>query len=159
MPDKEQFVQLAQRYMDTIFRLAFSCLKNQADAEDVTQTVLLRLYQTDKSFEGDDHLKHWLIRVTLNECKKHWRSPWRRTEDIAGYIDTLVFEDDRYRDLLRAVMKLDAKYRIVIFLHYYVGYTIEEISRLLKLPQGTVGTRMARARKWLKTNLSEEETL
>ena len=81
MPNKEQFVQQARQYMDMIFRLAFSWLKSQADADDVTQTVLLRLYESDKEFDSDDHLKHWLIRVTVNECRKHWRSPWSRTED------------------------------------------------------------------------------
>ena len=75
MPDKEQFLDLAQRHMDAVFRLAFSCLKSRTDADDVTQTVLLRLYETDKTFESDEHAKYWLIRVTLNECKKHWRSP------------------------------------------------------------------------------------
>ena len=58
MLKKEQFVQLAQQYMDTIFRLAFSYLKSQPDADDVTQTVLLRLYQSDKDFQSDCHLKH-----------------------------------------------------------------------------------------------------
>ena len=158
MPHHDAFAQLAEQSMDTIFRLAFSCLKNRADADDVTQTVLLRLYQTDKSFESDAHRKHWLIRVTLNECKKHWRSPWRRTEDIAGYVDTLVFEDPQSRGLLQAVMELEPKYRVVIYLHYYEGYTIREMAGLLKLPPGTVGTRLARARARLKANLWEEDT-
>ena len=74
--------------MDSIFRLAFGCLKSRADAENVTQTVLLRLYQRRDPFAGEDHLKHWLVRVTLNECKKYWRSPWRHTEDFAAYADT-----------------------------------------------------------------------
>ena len=159
MPDREGFVQLAQRYMDTVFRLALSCVKSRVDADDITQTVLLRLYETDKSFESDDHLKHWLIRVTLNECKKHWRSPWRRTEDLDAYTQSLAFEEESCRDLLRAVLALDTKYRVVIYLHYYEGYTIGEMARLLKLPPGTVGTRLARARNRLKADLSEEETL
>ena len=159
MPNQAQFIQQAQQYMDTIFRLAFSCLKNRTDADDVTQIVLLRLYQNDKPFESDCHLKHWLIRVTLNECKKHWRSPWRRTEDLDTYLNTLTFEDGQYRDLLQAIMELDRKYRVVIYLYYYEGYTIEEMAGLLHLPTGTVGTRLARARSRLKTNLSEEENL
>ena len=159
MSDQESFAQLAEQTMDTIYRLAFSCLKNPADADDVTQTVLLRLYETRKVFESDSHRKNWLIRVTLNECKKHWRSPWRRTEDLDAYTDTLAFQDDRYRDLLRAVMELESKYRVVIYLHYYEGYSIREMAGLLKLPPGTVGTRLARGRSRLRDYLSEEESL
>ena len=156
MLTKEQFVQLAQLYMDTIFRLAFNCLKSKTDADDVTQTVLLRLYETGKTFENEDHLKYWLIRVTLNECKKYWRSPWRRTEDFQDYANSLTVEEPRHSELFDAVMALDQKYRVVIFLYYYEGYTLKEIARLLKLPQGTVGTRLKRAKERLKKILSEE---
>ena len=158
MPNKEQFVQQVQQYMDMIFRLAFSWLKSQADADDVTQTVLLRLYESDKVFDSEDHLKHWLIRVTLNECRKHWRTPWSRTEDYTDYVNTLVFEQPQYNDLFDAVMALDTKYRVVIYLYYYEGYSIEEIARLLNQPSGTVGTRLKRAREKLKKVLSEEES-
>ena len=156
MPNKEQFVQQIRQYMDMIFRLAFNCLKSQADADDVTQTVLLRLYETEKVFDNEDHLKHWLGRVTLNECKKHWRSPWNRTEEYENYVSTLVFDEPQYNDLFEAIMGLDTKYRIVIYLYYYEGYSIEEIAGLLRLPRGTVGTRLKRAREQLKQKLSEE---
>ena len=158
MPNKEQFVQQVQQYMDMIFRLAFSWLKSQADADDVTQIVLLRLYESDKEFDSEDQLKHWLIRVTLNECRKHWRSHWSRTEDYTDYVNTLVFEQPQYNDLFDAVMALDTKYRVVIYLYYYEGYSIEEIAGLLNQPSGTVGTRLKRAREKLKKVLSEEES-
>lgn len=157
MLDKEQFTALARRHMDEIFRLAFSWLKNRADADDVTQTALMRLWETDKQFESDEHLKRWLIRVAVNECKKHWRSPWRRTEDLEEFANTLAFEDGTSGEVLGTVMALDAKYRIVVFLYYYEGFSIDEIARLLRLPKGTVGTRLARARARLKDFLSEEE--
>ena len=63
MADREWFLQMANKHMDMIFRLAFSALKNEADADDVTQTVLLRLYETNKIFESEEHIKYWL---TLN---------------------------------------------------------------------------------------------
>ena len=156
MPDKEQFLDLAQRHMDAVFRLAFSCLKSRADADDVTQTVLLRLYETDKTFESDDHVKYWLIRVTLNECRKHWRSPWRHTEDYAEYANTLTFEQPRYSEVFDAVMALDPKYRVVIYLYYYEGYTAPEVGALLGLKPSTVQTRLSRAREKLKAQLKEE---
>lgn len=159
MPEKDLFIQRAQRYMDNLFRLAFSWLKSRADADDVTQTVLLRLYETDKIFESEEHVRHWLVRVTINECKKYWRSPWRRTEDFTDYANTLVFEQPKASGLFDAVMALGPKYRIVIFLYYYEGYSIEEISQVLKLPRGTVGTRLKRGREQLKQTLSEEVSL
>ncbi|BFJ84689.1 sigma-70 family RNA polymerase sigma factor [Ruthenibacterium sp. CLA-JM-H11] len=159
MPEKDLFIQRAQRYMDDLFRLAFSWLKSRADADDVTQTVLLRLYETDKIFESEEHVRHWLVRVTINECKKYWRSPWWRTEDFTDYANTLVFEQPEASGLFDAVMALGPKYRIVIFLYYYEGYSIEEISQVLKLPRGTVGTRLKRGREQLKQTLSEEVSL
>ena len=159
MDENEQFIQRAKFHMDGIFRLAFSCLKSKADADDVTQTVLLRLYESGKVFESEDHVKHWLIRVTLNECRKHWRSPWSRTEDFTDYANTLTFHAPPDREVFDAVMALRPKYRVVIFLHYYEGYKLEEIARLLNLPRGTVGTQLKRAREPLKKSLSEEAFL
>ncbi len=154
--NQDEFLALACAHMDEVFRLAFSCLKSRADAEDVTQTVLLRLYERNNPFEGEDHPRHWLIRVTLNECKKYWRSPWRHTEDFSDYANTLVFEQPQNGELFEAVMGLDAKYRVVVFLYYYEGYTLQEIASALKLPRATVGTRLSRARQQLRKILSEE---
>lgn len=66
----EQFTRYAEQHMDTVFRVAFSYMKSRADADDITQNVLIKLYHAEKKFEDDTHLKHWLIRVTINECKK-----------------------------------------------------------------------------------------
>lgn len=156
MADREWFLQTANAHMDMIFRLAFSTLKNKADADDVTQTVLLRLYETNRIFESEDHVKYWLIRVTINACRKQRLCYGRRTEELDSCAGMPVFEDRQYADLFEAVMALDEKYRVVIFLHYYEGYSIKEIAKLLKIPQGTVGTRLDRARKKLKEQLTEE---
>lgn len=156
MPNTEPFAQTAQQYMDMIFRLAFSCLKSRADADDVTQTVLLRLYENRKPFASEDHRRHWLVRVTLNECRKFWRSPWRRTEDFAACAEALTFETPLHSEVFDAVMALEDKYRVVVYLYYYEGYSLAEIATLLHLPAGTVGTRLRRARAQLKQTLSEE---
>lgn len=156
MPNTEPFAQTAQQYMDMIFRLAFSCLKSQADADDVTQTVLLRLYENRKPFASEAHRRRWLVRVTLNECRKFWRSPWRHTEDFAACAETLTFENPAHSEVFDAVMALEAKYRVVVYLYYYEGYSLADIAALLHLPAGTVGTRLSRARAQLKQTLSEE---
>ena len=151
----QQFVPLAQRYMDTIFRIAYSYLRSQADADDVTQDVLIQLYKTDTAFESDDHLKHWLIRVTVNRCKNIFRSPWRKVENIADYENSLTFEAPEHRELFDAVMALDKRYRLPVLLYYYEGYSQKEIAGLLDIPEETVRTRLFRARGKLKTTLTE----
>jgi len=152
---ESQFETLMNRYMDMIYRLAFSHLKCRADADDVTQTVLVSLYRTDTAFESEAHIRHWIVRVTLNECRKIWRSPWSKQEDITEYANTISREEPQYEDLFLAIMRLERKYRILIVLHYYEGYSIAELADMLHLPVGTVGTRLARARNKLKTHLTE----
>ena len=153
---KEEFAALAENYMDTIYRVAYSWTKNSHDANDVTQEVLMQLYRTPQKFESDAHLKNWLIRVTINQCKMLFRSPWKKVEDIGEYAETLGFEEESYLDLFQAVMKLDKKYRVPVLLFYYEGYSTVEIASLLNIPDKTVSTRLFRAKAKLKEYLKEE---
>lgn len=150
-----QFTYLATKYIDTVFRVALNFLKNKADAEDITQTVFLKLYREPKPFDSEAHIKHWLIRVTLNECKKTVRSPFRSAENIDDYANSLRFDTPEHSDLFDAVMDLPQKYRVPIFLYYYENYSTAEISKLLSIPTPTVATRLHRARALLKTKLQE----
>lgn len=151
------FERLARAHGDAIFRVAFHALGNRADAEDVSQTVLLKLYQVDKPFTGDDHAKHWLIRVTVNECRKLLRTPWRKRilplEDYDG--PTPAPED--HSDVLAAVMALEPKYRLCVYLYYYEDWSVREVARALDAKESTVQTRLARAREQLKQTLSGEK--
>lgn len=153
---KEQFTALAEKYMDTIYRVAYSWTKNSHDANDVTQEVLLRLYQTEQDFACEAHLKNWLIKVTVNQCKMLFRAPWRKHEDIETYAATLEFEQPSHLELFQAVMQLEQKYRVPLLLFYYEGYSTEEIAAILDIPGKTVSTRLFRARKKLKEDLKEE---
>ncbi len=159
MLDTAQFNAYAAKYMDTVFRLAFSMLKSPADADDVTQNVLLSLYRTDYQFESDDHVRSWLMKVTVNECRKVWRRPFRSHENIDDYAETLAFEDSSYRDLFEAIMQLDRDKRTVIILYYIEGYSIKEIAEILGAHAATIGTRLARARAKLAQYLKEEESI
>lgn len=152
----EQFIHYTKKYMDTVFRVAFSYMKNRADADDITQNVLIKLYKANKDFESEAHIKHWLIRVAINECKKMLYSPWKRVENIEDYIATLAFITPEHSDLFYEVMELPTKYRTVIFLYYYEDYSTEEISQILKIPKSTVFTHLKRGREHLKTNLLME---
>ncbi|MEE1243092.1 MAG: sigma-70 family RNA polymerase sigma factor [Frisingicoccus sp.] len=153
---KEEFTRFAEKYMDTIYRVAYSWTKNSDYANDVTQDVLIQLYKTTKEFESDAHLKNWLIRVTVNQCKMIFRSPWHKVEDIGKYADSLGFEDESHLDLFQAVMNLDKKYRVPILLFYYEGYSTAEIASVLNIPEKTVSTRLFRAKAKLKDYLKEE---
>ena len=89
MLTKEEYTCLARKYMDTVFRVAMNYLKNKTDADDVTQNVLLKFYKSDVDFESEEHVKHWFIRVTLNECKNFLRFPWQKYASLEDYIETL----------------------------------------------------------------------
>lgn len=153
---KEKFESLAEKYMDMIYRVAYSWTKNSDDANDVTQDVLIQLYKTNKEFESDSHIKNWLIKVTVNQCKMLFRSPWKKMEDISVYAETIGVEAESHLDLFLAVMKLDKKYRVPLMLFYYEGYSTKEIASFLELPEKTISTRLFRARTKLKEYLKEE---
>jgi RNA polymerase sigma factor, sigma-70 family len=153
----EQFTSRAERYIDTVFRVAFSYMKSRADADDITQNALIKLYHSKKEFEDDAHVKHWLIRVTINECKKALLSPWRRSEPVENYASTLSFETEEHSEIFYAVMNLPRKYRVAVFLHYYEDYSADEISELLGIPKSTVYTHLKRGREKLKITLSEAD--
>lgn len=157
MVSNENFPRLVQLYKDMIFRLAYSYTKNHFDADDVTQNVLLQLCKTDKAFKSEAHLKNWLMRVTVNHCKNLFRAPWRKHENLDDYANTLAFEEEASKDLFRIVMGLDKKYRVTLLLHYYEGYSIREIAKIMDIPEKTVSTRLARGRKILKDLIAEVE--
>ena len=149
----EQYTCLVNKYIDSIYRIAFNYLKNRADAEDVCQNVFLALLAERKTFQSDEHLRNWLIRVAVNECKMILRSPWHRRESLEDHIPAIHFSDLRYSDLYYCVMALPRHYRTPLYLHYYEGYSTEEIGQILRLPGSTVRTRLQRARQLLRKNL------
>lgn len=156
MITKEVYATLAEKYIDTVWRVAFGYVKNPSDADDITQNVFCALLKNRKDFDSEEHGRNWLIRVTVNECKKWFRSPWRRTVSFEAYAAGLEFPTPESRELLCAVMDLPVKYRMPLYLHYYEGYTTEQIARLLKIPKGTVCTNLSRGRAMLKDQLQED---
>ncbi len=151
-----QFSDCVQRYMDTVFRVAFNYLRSGADADDVTQNVFLKLLQEKRKFESEAHIKNWLIRVTINECRNMVRSRWWHPESFEDYAATLTFDNPTHSDLFHAVMALPQKYRTPIYLHYYEEYGVAEIAAILKLPKNTICTQLRRGRDLLRTSMLEE---
>ena len=154
------FEVAVERHGDTIFRLAYSYLKNRADAEDVMQETLLKLYRAGEPFESPEHQRYWLVRVAVNECKKLLRSPWRRrTDPLEAAPETAVWDSPAQSELFQQVMALPTKYRAAIYLYYYEGYAVREIAALMGANPSTVQTWLMRARGQLKKNLKEAESL
>lgn len=153
----EQFTRLAKKYIDTVFRVALNYLKSGADADDVTQNVFLKLWKEKKPFASDEHIRNWLIRVTINECKSMLRSAWHSTENFDDYARTLTFVTPEHSELFYAVMELPKKYRMPIYLYYYEGYSTEEVASILSIPRATVATQLRRGRELLKTFLQEAD--
>ncbi|WP_020619297.1 RNA polymerase sigma factor [Paenibacillus daejeonensis] len=135
-------------YSDNLIKIAFTYLKNVADAEEVAQDVFLTYLQTAPVFESDEHEKAWLIRTAINKSKNMLKAGWFRSRTPIP--DNLAyFPKDEY-SVLQAVLSLDKKYRIPIHLHYYEGYSLEEIADILHAKPATVGTWLARGRTQLR---------
>ena len=157
MLTNEQFSCLVKKYIDMVFRVALNYTKSVPDAEDITQDVFFVLFREKKPFESEEHIRHWLIRVTVNEGKRWLRSPWRRHISYEEYIAALPDVTEENRDILRTVMALPVKYRMPIYLYYYEEYSTAEIAEILKIPKGTVCTYLSRGREMLKLQLMEDE--
>lgn len=92
--EEQAFRQAVEDHRDVVFRIALTYLRDRADADDVAQDVFLKLLKSDTQFESWEHLRRWLIRVTINECKSLFRKPWRRVEDIENLADSLSAAQD-----------------------------------------------------------------
>lgn len=154
---EQQFECYIKTHRGTVFRLAYSMMKNREDADDITQDAFVRLYQSHEKFSCEDNVKAWLIRVTINLCKDMLRSAWRRHR--ADDMPEKVCESREELNLLDSVKRLKPESSAVIYLFYYEGYSAEEIARLRRTTSAAVRTRLTRARKELKTMLSEEDDL
>ena len=155
----EQFTRVARTYMDTVYRVALNYLKSPDSADDITQEVFLRLLRSQTEFASEEHIRNWLIRVTLNECKRDLTARWRKAEPLEAYAEKLSFTSTETGDVYRSVMSLPRKYRVVIYLHYYEGYSTSEIAKLLRTKQSTVCTQLERGRKLLKRMLLEADNV
>ena len=154
--ERTLFLAAADRYKDMVYRIALNYFGNSFDAEDTVQDVLMKLYTGNRRFESEEHLKYWLIRVTINTCKNPLRTPWRRKRaDPEELAETLIFERPEESDLFLAVMELEKKYRTVLYLFYYEDLPVREIANILEVKESAVTTRLSRARERLKIKLKE----
>lgn len=146
----EYIEQTVKIHSEAMFRAAYALLRSRDDAEDAVQEAFLRLIKNDVAFRDDEHEKAWLLRVTINISKNMLKASHRKNLPLE---EDIPYEGKQTDEVLPCVLALPERYRTVIHLYYYEGYSIKEIASILKLPSATVGTRLARARGLLKSTL------
>lgn len=145
---------IIELYSNMIYRLAFSHTRNKSDADDIYQEVFFRYIKINPRFETEEHRKAWLIRVTVNCCKKLRLSSWKNK--IVPLEDNIIFKSENENSLHFELLKLPVKYRIVIHLFYFENMSIEEISKTLKQKPSAIRMQLTRARRKLEEILKEE---
>ena len=146
------YAQIFRDYRDDVYRLAVCYTRSREEAEDVCQTVFLKLLEQKNIASGKE--KQWLMKVAANECRNLLRSHWWRT--TVPMEDTISVEPPQVNETLLAVLSLEPKYRIIVYLHYYEMLSTEEIGKLLHITRSAVTTRLSRARAMLKSRLKED---
>ncbi len=149
----QEILQLYEAYAQDVFRLAMCYLRNRQDAEDVCQTVFLKLMSKNITLIPGKE-KAWLLTATANACKNHLKSFWQR--NVGQMTEDIPFQEAGNRELWDSLGRLPAKYRGCLHLYYYEGYSQDEIAAILKISRTAVQTRMSRARNLLKKELNED---
>ncbi|MFS0859165.1 RNA polymerase sigma factor [Paenibacillus taichungensis] len=149
------FDDIYKRNVDTVYRLCYVYLKNIADAEDAVQSIFLKLLDSNISFSNRNHEKAWFILTTKNHCKDILKSWWKvRKVDVESLPDLpSKVGYELSGNVLEKLLELPAKYKIVLFLYYFEGYSVKEISSLLGDKESTIQTRLSTGRKRLKFTL------
>ena len=150
MNQNERAEYLVETYADAILRLSYTYLKNTHDAQDICQTVFVKLLTDPREFDTADHERAYILRMAANACKDLLKSPWRKRTcglEACGEVPAPEAADG---SVLAAVEALPVHYRAVIYLYYYEGYQAAEIGKILGIPTATVHTRLARGRAKLR---------
>ena len=153
---REELAGLYQRHFRMVYQIGLVLMKNVPDAEDAAQTVFRKAMERGEPFRDPEHEKAWLIVTARNECRnqlKHW---WRTRRAGEEALDSLTWEQPRDREVWEQVAALPEPHRLVLYLHYYQGYTTGEIAEMLGENPSTVRSRLAQARRKLKLKLEEE---
>ena len=158
--DEGRFEELYEKYANDVLRVSYFYLGDRQQAEDVTQDVFVRLLTHAPELEAGRE-KAWLLKVALNRCRDLWRGSWVKRVVLGSPAMELTPAPDQMDDhlekqeLMAAIRRLPADFRDVILLHYYQGYGISEMAELLRVPEGTISSRLSRGRKKLEEILKE----
>lgn len=143
------FEAVVRKYADSVLSACIMRLKNEADAEDCFQNTFLKLYTDPPQFKEEEHIKAWLLRVAINECKNFIRDN-RKTVPLDSVPPVVQPNSDDFRDISWALMRLEPEYREVLYLYYVEQYKVKEIAGILDKNPNTVKTILSRGRKKLK---------
>ena len=148
----EKFVR---KYAELVYRVAYTMLRNESDADDVFQDVFMKLCTENVTFMNENHAKAWIIRVTKNKCLDLLKSSaYKSKEEMDENLVTYESNDNDY--VWDEVMKLPDKYRMVIYLYYFEGYKLSEMSDILEINESTLKSQLVKSRELLKERLKEE---
>ena len=143
-------MELFEKYRNDVYRLAISYTHSVQEAEDICQTVFLKLIEQENITPGKE--KAWLMQVTANQCRSLLRSSWwKKTVEL----DEMFPDEQKSDDFMVTIERLKPKYRVVVYLYYYEEYSTEEVAGILKINRSAVTTRLSRARKILMNQLKE----
>lgn len=151
--EEEWLLQLVEQKSDIMYRLVYNMLNNSADTEDVISTTILKAWENRKKLYPCDKAGSWMIRVALNEASNIYRT--RKKLNITDSIPEQE-TDENQDDIWDAVRKLNPRESRVAILYYYEGYSVKEIASILKIPMGTVKSRLSSARKHLRKYWRDE---
>ena len=144
-----------KEYLPMVYRIAFTYMKNSHDSEDAAQETFVRLIRHLPGLKYESHIKAWLIVTVTNVCRDMLRKRYRTDADLADY-ENLAADAPETSGVMEAVMRLDNKYKTVVYLYYCEGYGVEDIAMMLEEKTSTVKTRLHRARIALKNELGDD---
>lgn len=152
--DKNIFAEEVRKSEATLFRISKSILQNNKDCEDAVQEAILKAYYKLYSLKKDEFFKTWLVRILIHECYKI-RRYHKKLVSYEEYINPeSISESEDYSELYLSIMKLDEDLRTLVILYYIEGFSVAETANILKMREGTVKSRLSRARtnlrKWLE---------
>ena len=156
MTSQEYIVETIEKYSDMIYRVAFSRVFHKEIAEDIYQEVCFKFSEKLPKFKTEEHKKAWLIRVTINLSKNYLNSaPMKKNVELDENINYESEEIEKVEEnnVMEEIEKLPQDYKTVIYLYYYEGYKVSEISKLMDTNENTIKTWLSRAREQLKENL------
>ena len=154
---EKEFEEKYNNYGSMLYKIAFLYLNSASDAEDVLQEVFAKYLLKRKVFNNSEHEKAWFIRITQNCCLDMLRKSERKNVNIDDLSLTVQNHNDIEQDVRRSIIALPPEYKLVIFLYYYSGYSVEEISAILKIGKAAVKKRLQRGREMLRLRLEDYE--
>lgn len=153
--DSREFAQRVEAMQGALYRVAYGLLLNRADCADAVQEALLRAWEKRGSLREAAYFETWLTRILINECYGMLRC--RRAALPLDGLPEPAAPPDADPTLHDAIARLDRKLRLPVVLHYMEGYGVDDIARMLRVPSGTIKTRLARARALLRLQLTDDE--